>query len=174
MRMPIKQLGITLIEMLITMIVVGILAGIAFPSYQNLVQSYRARDLSTAFTSSLALARTEAVKRGEPVTICAAGDANFTSCGNNTNWTDGWIVFVDPNNDGVIANATDRIKTQEATAPGTVFNTGQSRVTFNSRGASTTGVISIVLNASNCTGNHGRQIDITPIGRVLVTEIPCA
>ena len=57
---------------------------------------------------SFNLARSEAVKQGRTVTICARGDTsqgepdqNCTTQGNGR-WENGWVVFIDGNGDGDI------------------------------------------------------------------------
>jgi len=42
--------------------------------------------------AALAYARSEAVKRGRPVTVCAS--SNGSDC-NSSQWEKGWIVFTD-------------------------------------------------------------------------------
>lgn len=169
----IRNRGITAIEMMVTIIIVSVLAAIAFPSYQDLMQNYRARTLSTEFSSTLAYVRSEAIKRGQTVTICSTGNNNFTTCGAAADWQNGWIVFVDPNSDGIIANNADRLKIKEALGAGTTFNTAQSRVSFNSRGFLASGASTFNLSAPNCTGNHGRQFNISNTGRIAITQVSC-
>ena len=165
--------GVTFMEALVTVIIVSILAAVAFPSYEYLVQNYRARTLSTDFSTSLSFTRSEAIKRGTTVTMCAASNNTFTTCGANTAWTNGWIIFVDPNDDGAIANATDRLQVQEALNPTATFVANQARVTFNSRGFLTSGAATFTASAPGCSGNHGRQFTISNVGRVAITQIAC-
>lgn len=40
------------------------------------------------------LARSEAVKRNQPVSVCSANSA-LNACGNTTDWTDGWLLAID-------------------------------------------------------------------------------
>ena len=49
------------------------------------------------FVSSLALARSEAIKRNLPVAICASSDGENCSGGG---FESGWIVYVNSNSDG--------------------------------------------------------------------------
>ena len=165
--------GLTAIEMMVTLIIVGILAAVAFPSFQDLIQNYRAKSISTEFNAALAYARSEAIKRGQTVTICPTANTNFTACGNASNWQDGWIVFLDPNNDGIIANAQDRLTVQNALTNGTTFTTASARISFDSLGFSANGTSTVSLSAPNCTGNHGRQYDISNTGRVAITAVTC-
>ena len=59
----------------------------------------RIRSQTAALTSSLAFARTEASTRGTRVVACAGVATNDScECGGKK-WEDGWILFVDKNND---------------------------------------------------------------------------
>ncbi len=168
-----NQLGFTAIEVLMVMIIVAVLAAVGIPSYRELVQNMRAVTLSTDFNTALAYARSEAVKRGEFVTICPAANATFNACGNNANWTNGWIVFVDPNDDGTIASPNDRLRTQDALQQGTTFNTTQNRITYASTGFLTAGAGTYTMSAPDCIGTHGRLVTITNTGRANVADIAC-
>lgn len=76
------------------MVMVAILAGIAAPSYQNMIANSRQDANINSILDGLYAARSEAVKVADRVVLCAS--SNKTSC-NGTNWSAGWIVFVDEN-----------------------------------------------------------------------------
>ncbi|SFU94334.1 type IV fimbrial biogenesis protein FimT [Polaromonas sp. YR568] len=74
---------------MVVVAIVGILAGLAAPSFSDLLRRNRLASASSALQVSLSLARSEAVKRGSDarVTVAANGTAGV--------WTNGWTVFVD-------------------------------------------------------------------------------
>lgn len=92
-----QQRGITLVEMLTTIAVLGILLGIGMPGYGFLANSVRLTGLTNDLVSSLNLARSEAIKRGVWVTVCKSGNPLDTApaCSPDGNWQQGWLVFVD-------------------------------------------------------------------------------
>lgn len=180
MKIPLfKQLrytasrGFGLMELMITITILGIITVIAVPTFQTIIQNNRAVTLSTAFITSIHLARSEAVKRGTFVTMCPSANAAFTACGNSASWNNGWIVFSDPDNNGVIAAATDRIGVQESFEEGTTVTTAQSRITFSNTGFLASGATNITLGATDCAGNHGRTVAISAAGRPSVAVIAC-
>ena len=91
--------GFTLIELLVTLAILAIIAVIAAPSLQNFVLNNRIRSQAAALTSSLAFARTEAITRGTRVVACAGVATNDSCECAGKKWEDGWILFVDKNND---------------------------------------------------------------------------
>ena len=94
-----RSQGFTLIELLVTLAILAIIAVIAAPSLQNFVLNNRIRSQAAALTSSLIFARTEAITRGTLVVACARPATNDScECGGKK-WEDGWILFVDKNND---------------------------------------------------------------------------
>jgi len=100
----IKTRGFTLIELMITMAVVSIVLLTGLPSLNKLTDSNRLVSQINSLAGSLALARSEAIKSGKVVTICAS--SNTTSC-NVTTWQSGWIVFTDLDKDTVNDGGTD-------------------------------------------------------------------
>ncbi|MBX2858619.1 MAG: GspH/FimT family pseudopilin [Cellvibrionaceae bacterium] len=89
-----NSLGFTLMELLVTVAIVGILTSMAAPSFSTFVQDRKHKASLNDFRNALAYTRSEAVKRGLPTVICAS--SNGSNC-NGSTWSDGWLVFVDEN-----------------------------------------------------------------------------
>ena len=86
------QSGLTLIELVVAIALAAVIVALAAPSLMNL-QARRAADAAlSVFTDDLALARSEAIKRGNSVTICSSSDGS--TCRGATEWREGWIVYV--------------------------------------------------------------------------------
>ncbi len=77
--------GFTLLELMITISIAGILAAIAIPSFKSSISGNRLTTNTNELVTALNLARSEAVKRGQQVVVRRSG----------TNWENGWTVFVD-------------------------------------------------------------------------------
>lgn len=96
------QTGFTLTEMMITLVVAAILLSQAVPSFMTMLQDNRIVTQANDLVASLNMARSEAVKRGDRVTVCKSNDnATCTAAGG---WQQGWIVFTDTNDDAVFNN----------------------------------------------------------------------
>jgi type IV fimbrial biogenesis protein FimT len=82
--------GFTLVELMVTLLVLAILLGLAVPSFRDASLSSRLTGYSNDLVASVQVARSEAIKRNLSVTLCAAS-AESSTC-EDVNWEDGWIV----------------------------------------------------------------------------------
>jgi prepilin-type N-terminal cleavage/methylation domain-containing protein len=113
-----RQHGFTLWELLMTLLVGGILLGIGVPNVMEFVRNSTMTAAANDIVTGVLTARTEAVKRQAPVTLCLTDDplADDPTC-EPDDVTDstarGFVVFVDENDnfnaDGTrnLADATD-------------------------------------------------------------------
>jgi prepilin-type N-terminal cleavage/methylation domain-containing protein len=96
-----RYAGFNIIELMVTVAVLGVLLGIGVPGLQALIQNNRLTSQINLLSTSLAFARSEAIKLNERVVVCVS--TNGTQCaapGSDLGWDDGWLVFVDRNGDG--------------------------------------------------------------------------
>lgn len=93
-----RQHGFTLVEIMVTIALLAIITSLAAPSWTQIRVRNALRAATNDFTSSLYLARAEAVRLNTRVTICPSDDgANCT----NTAFTEGWIVKTGTSNNEV-------------------------------------------------------------------------
>lgn len=84
--------GFTLLELMITLLIAGIILSIGVPSFRGVMQNQRMTSATNELVMSLNLAKSEAIKRVAYVSICKS--SNGVTCGDaGTSWRDGWIVF---------------------------------------------------------------------------------
>ena len=91
-----RQIALSLIELMVTIAVIGITVSIAVPSYNYLTTTNRMASEINELVASLHFARSEAIKRGQSVRACTSVDS--TNCDSTNAWTRGWIVRVDATN----------------------------------------------------------------------------
>ena len=91
------QRGFTLTELMVTLAVAGVLAGVAVPNLRSFIQNSRLSSASNDLLRSFNLARTEAIKRQANVVVCASAlpMAAIPACSYGP--FNGWIVFQDNN-----------------------------------------------------------------------------
>ncbi|WP_110946952.1 GspH/FimT family pseudopilin [Pseudomonas bohemica] len=82
-----RHKGLTLIELLVGLVLIGVVATLAAPAFAALVDSQRRQDTAQQLASSLRLARVEAILRSQPVIVQAR----------ESDWSQGWRVYVDVN-----------------------------------------------------------------------------
>src|SRR3546814_12127622 len=75
--------GFTLVEMLVTLAIFAVLLMIAVPSMRPFLQSQSVKNASMDINSTVALARSEAIKRNATVDVPANSAAD---------WSRGWVV----------------------------------------------------------------------------------
>ena len=91
------QLGFTLIELLITLAIISIVFGIGMPSVNAVMERNRITAAVNQLSASMALTRSEAVKRNEHVVACKSIDGQ--QCVRTGRWDMGWIIFEDSDHD---------------------------------------------------------------------------
>ncbi|MBI5436347.1 MAG: GspH/FimT family pseudopilin [Nitrosomonadales bacterium] len=97
------QAGVNAIELMIVVVIAGILAAVATPSFFSLINSTRLTSAMTQLTSDLNRARSEAIKRNRRMLVCVRG--TDTACGTGINWQNGWLVCYDEDQNGACDTA---------------------------------------------------------------------
>ncbi|MDH5189758.1 MAG: GspH/FimT family pseudopilin [Gammaproteobacteria bacterium] len=103
--------GFTLPEMITALAVASIVTTTAIPAMQGMVQNNRMTTQVNTLVTSLHLARSEAVKRNQRITLCQSTDG--ITCGTTNDWHNGWIMFTDLNHDHVLDPNETLIRIQQ-------------------------------------------------------------
>lgn len=103
------QHGVTLWELMMALTVAGIVLGIGVPSFVAFQRSNAMAGAVNEFVTAAHFARSEAVKRQVPVTLCVSPDpsASPPACGAGGAANAGLVVFVDENGNDSLTDATD-------------------------------------------------------------------
>jgi len=89
--------GFTILEALIVAILIGIISSFAIPGYSNFIDSQQRTTTLNNLYQTIALARSEAIKRNREVVLCPSIDT--VSCTESHDYTSGWIMFVNTDKD---------------------------------------------------------------------------
>jgi type IV fimbrial biogenesis protein FimT len=93
-----RTAGTTLVELLTTLTIVAVLATVAIPSFHTFHLNNQRATVVNGFLHALFLARSEAIKRGQIVSVCRSSDGR--NCESRTgDWRGGWIVFANRDRD---------------------------------------------------------------------------
>ena len=168
--------GYTLIELLITLGVVSVLLTGMAPAMSSMIQSTQVDAGVQMFTSSLMLARSEAVKRNTRVVMCKS--AGGSACEPDADWEKGWIVFHDLNSNGVLDSGEHVLRRVAAMSPSLRLqgNEPVSQYVLYTplgytkllSGAFQAGTFTICATAGSRV--KAKQVVITSVGRVRVVN----
>ncbi|MDZ7752605.1 MAG: GspH/FimT family pseudopilin [Gammaproteobacteria bacterium] len=173
--------GFTIIELMITILIVSILLAIGVPSMQTLIMNNRLTSSANNFLTELNLARSEAIKRGVQVVVCRtnAPNADPPVCGAGTanTWTDGWITFVNDND--VLAAAYDDgsetlLRVSSGLEGGLTLmadDNAEENLIFNADASLGNGAAATLALCDDRGGEFGRYIRISPTGRPNIVRI---
>ncbi len=163
-----KTDGFTLIELIVTLVVAAIIIVVGIPGMSVLMANNQAAAHTDSLVTALSFARSESVKRGINVSICATGtdEEGKIICGGADGWPNGWFVFVDTGD-------KEQLRSWPP-PPGDYNMEGPALVSFNSSGSTqSSDPIAFTIEYSHCTGNQKRSITIEPAGHTSVTKEPC-
>ncbi len=175
--------GFTLIELMVTLAVLAIVVAMAAPSFNSMIANNRSSGMATELTAALNFARSEAIKRVKPVSICPSSDG--VACLTGADWPKGWLVFVDKATSDSAAvdvgtvlkywNKLDK-KAQISFKKG---STAVAYLRFNSKGmlarssAADTDVRIFEAYVSGCKGDVGRKITVGIAGLISSSKLTC-
>lgn len=91
-----RTTGFTIIELMITVVVLGIALAFAVPNLQTFIMNNRMTSNLNQLSSNLALARNEAIKQNMPVVVCPTGGGEACA---EAGWEGGWLAYVDRDRD---------------------------------------------------------------------------
>ncbi len=126
--------GYNMIELITAMSIVAILVAIAAPSFRYITNANRIASEGNGLLGDLQYARAEAIKEGQSVSVCVSNDAHTCTVG--LAWQKGWIVFSDPNGNGVVDAGETVLRVQAAFSGSDTFvaTPNLSVLTFNREG----------------------------------------
>jgi type IV fimbrial biogenesis protein FimT len=101
--------GFTLIEMMIVLVVLAITVALGAPMMQAQLHQNRLRAEVSRLLGAINLARSEAVMRNMPVSLCPSAMAATGVPECSGAYAGGWIVFANPNRDRVVDAGTDQV-----------------------------------------------------------------
>lgn len=162
-----NALGFTLIEMLVTISVVGVLSAAAGPSFNHLLRRIQLTSAVNSYVSAIQGARSYAVRNNGATYFCPS--ATGKTCGKGATLSSGWLVTTDPTKDDSVIRywpATSVVITNNYLDQGYLLF-GADGLPRRSNGDPTSG------RATFCSSGQGRDVDMGLTGSVRTTETIC-
>ena len=163
-----KAAGMTLMELLTALAVFAVLATLAAPSFQTLHWNSRRTTAVNGFLHMLFLARSEAIKRGQVVSVCHSRDGQ--RCDPGFDWSDGWIVFANRDRDEPpVRDAAEELIVASPGWPGVSITSNRRAYSF--RPVAQAVVNGTIVFCDQRGSTQARAIIISHTGRPRVAQL---
>ena len=160
-----RKRGFTIIEMMLTVVVAMIVLDFGVPNFLNLIRSNATVTAVNNLATALNLARSEAVARGVEVIITP-------QAGND--WTSGWVVGVDSDEDDSFPEAGEPVFRRFEAIDSLAFTASPARVEFRPTGE-VLAIASFAMVPHSCDDatNRQRVLNVAMAGYVDLQQQNC-
>lgn len=182
-----RQKGFTLLELMVTLVIGGILLSLAIPNLRTYVANTRITTTTNEMLATINVARTEAIKRGASVLLCKSSDVDpetptNSSCDSNaqSHWHQGWLLYAAPSantptnfntGSGAPTDTTPLILASDSVDSGiTVISNaaGTGFLHFDQRGFLRNNNMAVLAICDDRGEDAGRVIEISRLGRTSI------
>lgn len=178
MRTKLRARGVTLMELMITLVVLAIGTALAYPSFTGVIRSNRVATGTNDLLAAFSLARTEALRSNRGAGVCPS--ATGTSCAGG-DWNTGALVFTDMDSSGTWSAGDVAVRHFDArrglmltAAPDAGGGALVTEVAFDRRGR-VPNAVNITLLPENCPEGLQleRRIVVTRAGQTRMDREDC-
>lgn len=164
---------------MITVALLAIFLAIAIPSFRTAIQNNRLASQSNDLITAFQMARSEAIKRSAPISVCASD--NQATCSGA--WVDGWIVYLDSEVAGSSDTGVGELLRAWPALDGDSTFSGGSLPGFlryvgggslDADGMGATFPVTFQLRTPDCTRDSARNISLERTGRSGVERVDCS
>jgi type IV fimbrial biogenesis protein FimT len=89
----VRTRGFTLLELMFTLALAGVLLGVGIPSFRTMIANNRLTTETNQFVTAINFARSEAITRNSAVTFCRAAAETDDECETDDEPWNAWIVL---------------------------------------------------------------------------------
>jgi len=157
--------GFTLIELMVTITIMGIVTAIGVPSFKSVVTGTKITTTVNKMVASINFSRSEAVKRNQYVVLLKNGV-------DDKNWSEGWKIFVDENRNQILDSNDELLKEYRPIDGNLILltdNTIGRSISYTPTGVKRE-MITQKFNLHSASGEESRSVEINVIGRPKVTK----
>jgi type IV fimbrial biogenesis protein FimT len=141
-----RQQGFTLIEALVVVVMIGVMLALAAPSFVTYTASQKVKTASFDLYATLVFARSEAIKRRQPVTVTPV----------SSDWKNGWTVST------VVGGVDTTLRSQDSLSG--VVTAGATSVAYRLDGRLTGGTVGVLIGPEKpdaSISNRCIRVDLT-------------
>lgn len=162
--------GFNLIELMVAIALLAILLGWGVPTFRQITRNNSVTVANNDLVTSLNLARSEALRRNRPVSVCASG--NGEDCNGDEDWAGGWIAFIDRGDPGEVDGDDQVLQVWQPANDLVLFNADAPFVQYLPTGM--TGVTTTIeISWEGCSGQHSRRVAIIATGAITSEALDC-
>lgn len=177
------QRGFSLLELMFTLLLIGVVAAIGLPTMQTTVRRNQVSTEVNRLLSDLLFARNSAVTRGRVVTLCRSNDQSTCGGGATGQYDVGWITYMATGprigysagagfellKVGDPASTNLQIRSSGAQAPTYISFQPNGRIDPAVAGAIS---VSVCYNGTSTVQVPGKRVVLSVSGRPNVTDVP--
>ncbi len=168
-----RDRGVTLVELMVALAVLGIVLGLGVPAWSDIVRTNRLVTATNRLVGAIHLARAEAVRSGLRVTLCASRDGSECTA---EGYEQGWIVFHDLDGD-TYKDAAEPVVHSGAPAQGVTMRGNRSvsrMISYTPLGLPKTAGGAFQAGAILvCGQGEGRKLILSRAGRLRIERSVC-
>lgn len=168
-----RATGSSLVELLLTLGLLGVLIAAALPSFSGLIARERVVVGANRLIALLHAARERAIVRHVQTVVCPSADG--VECRSDGDWSRGWIAFEDHDEDRAhdAGEAVFRAERDGDARLAIQSSVARPSVTYQSSGRSRGSNLTIRVCASGAgsTGATGRAVVVNNAGRARIAKI---
>ena len=176
--MATRMAGVTLIELMVTLAVAGIVIALGVPSFMRTLARHAIASQSEELQDAVRLGRNEAMKRSGPVVLCRTDAANTSHCaGSGGSWQT-WVLFTDlarsgafVAGDAIVRQHVDVSRRMSVTSNAASIRFESTGIAHSDNGAPVIFVFAPAGVAADSSGSNlalQRQVCVNPRGEVVV------
>jgi len=168
---PAKTQGFTLIELMVVIALIAIIASLAAPDFQRMIARQKLNVTASDLLVSVMQARGEAIKNNRQAIVQPLI---------STDWSRGWLIYVDINNNKTYDEGTDTLITKVLAADNSVlqYEAVRNNTVGNLIGFDSSGFVlgadagRIVFSSSILGASYRKGVVISRTGRGRICTYP--
>lgn len=160
-----KESGFTVLELMVTVVIFTIVAGIAVPAIQSYVANANLRAESESLVRTIAVARSKSATTGNASAIVPI----------DNNWANGYLLIHDDDGNGLSLADSSFNRREVQNGMSLSLNSGDSSIQFDQDGALIGGATQIFkIFSEDCSVTSHNLVTVFPNGTAITsTEANC-